>query len=212
MAREEFDHAEDAFRRAIAIAPNDAFPYYVLGTLAYRREQYDQARLLFLKTASLAPDYAKTYRMLGIIAMKQNRDEDAMVFLRRALMLDPRDASAQANLGLVAQRAGDDAAAARLYRDTLALDPAQSLARNNLGTLYLKHQQWGDALEQFSEVLDRAPDDYDAALNHAMALDALGRREEARVELETLLARLPPEPRFDGHRRGATLILGRAAP
>ncbi len=212
MAREEFDRAEDAFRRAISIAPNDAFPYYVFGTLAFRREQYDQARLLFLKTASLAPDYAKTYRMLGIIAMKQNRDEDAAVFLQRALLLDPRDAGAQANLGLVAQRAGDDAAAARLYRDTLALDPSQLLARNNLGTLYLKQQRWADALEQFAELLDRAPDDYDAALNRAVALNALGRGEEARAALETLLARLPSEPRFDSHRRGAALILDRVAP
>jgi Flp pilus assembly protein TadD len=208
MTRKDYERAEESFRRAVTLAPNDAFPYYVLGILAYRREQYDQAKGLFLKTASVAPDYAKTYRMLGIIASKQHRDDDARVFLQRALMLDPRDATAQANLGLLAQRAGDDAAAIRLYSDALALDPDQSLARNNLGTLYLKNQQWADALEEFTELLDRAPDDYDAALNRAVALNEMGRREEARVALETLLARLPPEPRFDMHRRGATLILG----
>jgi tetratricopeptide (TPR) repeat protein len=212
MAREDYDRAENAFRRAVAITPNEALPYYALGALAYRRGQYDQARQLFLKTASMAPDYANTYRMLGLIAIRENRNEDATVLLRRALMLDPRDALALANLGLVAQRAGDDAAAAQWYRDTLAVDPAQSLARNNLGTLYLKQRRWADALEQFSELLDREPDDYDAALNRAVALNALGRREEAKASLDALLARLPPDPRFDPHRRGAALILSRVAP
>lgn len=209
MTRNDYERAEEAFRRAVTIAPNDAFPYYVLGTLAYRRDQYDQARWLFLKSVSLAPEYAKTYRMLGIIALKQNRDGDAAGFLRHALDLDPRDAAALANLGLLAQRAGDDAAAARLYTDTLTLDPDQSLARNNLGTLYLKRQRWADALEQFTVLLARSPGDHDAALNRAVALYEMGRREEARAALETLLTRLPPEPGFDAYRRGATLILSR---
>ncbi len=212
MAREEYDRAEGAFRRAVAITPDEALPYYALGRLAYRRREYDQARLLFLKTASMAPDYAETYRMLGIIAIKQNRDEEAAVFLQRALRLDPRDAAAQAHLGLVAQRAGDDTAALRWYRDSLAVDPAQSLARNNLGTLYLKQRQWADALEQFSELLAREPNDYDAALNRAVALSALGRREEAKAGLDALVARLPPDPRYDPHRRSAALMLGRVAP
>jgi tetratricopeptide (TPR) repeat protein len=212
MARNDYNRAEDAFRRAAAITPNEALPYYALGTLAYRRRQYDQAKSLFLKTASMAPDYAATYRMLGLIAIKQSQDGEAAVFLRRAVTLDPRDAAAQGYLGLVAQRAGDHAVAERLYRDTLAMDPAQSLARNNLGTLYLKQGRWADALEQFSELLDRDPNDYDAALNRAVALDALGRRKEAKAGLDTLVARLPPDPRFDAHRRSAALMLSRVAP
>jgi tetratricopeptide (TPR) repeat protein len=212
MARNEYDHAEDALRRAIEIAPNDAFPYYALGMLAYRREQYDFARVLFVKSASLAPDYAKTYRMLGIIALKQHRDEDGAQFLQRALTLDPRDATATANLGLAAQRAGDNAAAHGLYRDAIALDPAQPLARNNLGTLYLQRRQWGDALEQFSALVAAAPDDYDAALNRAVALHEMGRKDEARGAFEALLASLPPDPKFDMHRRAAELILHRTTP
>jgi Flp pilus assembly protein TadD len=207
MTRNDYERAEEAFRRALILSPNDSFPYYVLGTLAYRQEQYDWARWLFLKAASLAPNYAKTYRMLGMIAMKQERSDDAAEYFRHALDLDHRDAGALANLGLLAQRASDDAAAVRLYTHTLTLDPDQALARNNLGTLYLKHRRWADALEQFTELLDRTPDDHDAALNRAVALSELGRRQEARAALETLLARLPPEPRFDAHRRGAALLL-----
>jgi hypothetical protein len=41
-----------------------------------------------------------------------------------------------------------------------------------------------------------------------VALNEMGRREEARVALETLLARFASGARFDMHRRGATLILG----
>jgi Tfp pilus assembly protein PilF len=132
--------------------------------------------------------------------------------LQQAVILDPRDAIATAHLGLLAQRAGDEGAAEEWYRKAIALDPAQVVARNNLGTLYLKRRQWGEALEQFSASAAAAPENYDAALNRAVALDALGRRAEARAALETLLLRLPSDQRFDPHRRGAALILNRTTP
>jgi Flp pilus assembly protein TadD len=212
LARLDFDRAEAAYRRALALTPDQALPYYALGMLAYRRGQDDEAVAWLTKTASLAPDYAKTYRMLGVLAIRQGRDADARSSLRRALALDPRDATAMAHLGLVAQRAGDDAAAERWFLDAIALDPAQPLARNNLGTLYLARRRWAEALDQFSALLVHAPNDYDAALNRSVALDALGRKAEARAAIQALLARLPADPRYDQHRRSASFILSRSRP
>jgi len=46
------------------------------------------------------------------------------------------------------------------------------------------------------------------ALNRAVALSALGRKDDARAAAETLLRNLPPDARFDAHRRAAETILG----
>jgi tetratricopeptide (TPR) repeat protein len=212
MKRGDDDRAAEAFERAVAIDPTNAFPYFNLGMLVYRHERFDIAEPLFQQAASLSPAFASPYRMLGLIALKQRRDEDSAVFLQHAVTLDPRDAIAAAHLGLLAQRAGDEAAAEAWYRKAIAVDPTQMVARNNLGTLYLQRRQWGEALEQFSASAAAAPENYDAALNRAVALDALGRREEAREALETLLPRLPSDQRFDPHRRSAALILNRTPP
>ncbi|MFZ5874865.1 MAG: tetratricopeptide repeat protein [Nitrospirota bacterium] len=212
MKRGDDDSAAAAFERAIAIDPTNAFPYYNLGLLVYGRQRFDIAEPLFIKAASLSPGFAGPSRMLGLIALKQQRDEDSARYLRHAVTLDPRDAIAAAHLGLLAQRAGDEAAAEQWYRDAIASDPTQTVARNNLGTLYMQHRQWQEALEQFSASLAAAPENHDAALNRAVALDALGRRAEARQALEVLLPRLPSDHRFDSHRRSAALILNRPPP
>jgi Flp pilus assembly protein TadD len=212
IARKDFDRAQEILRRAVALAPQDFVPYYVLGTMEVRREQYDAAREWFLAAATRAPNSPKVFRMLGLTAIQQNRHDEAAMFLRRAAMLNPRDAAVLAGLGLIAQQAGDAAAAVRLYTEALVLDPGQPMARGNLGTWYLKQRQWSDALEHFTALLDRVPDDHDAALKAALALSALGRQEEARALLNRLLTRLPPDPGSDAIRQGAVLILSQIAP
>lgn len=210
--RKDYDRAEEMLRRAVALAPDEVLPYYVLGTMEIRREQYDAAREWFLAAARRAPNSPKVFRMLGLTAIQQDRYDEAAAFLRRAVMLNPREATALAGLGLVAQQAGDVAAAVRLYTEALALDPQQAMARGNLGTVYLKRRQWSDAVEQFSVLLEFAPNDHDAVLKYALALSALGRQAEARDVLNALLARLPPEPGSDAVRQNAALILSQMAP
>jgi Flp pilus assembly protein TadD len=76
----------------------------------------------------------------------------------------------------------------------------------------LARRRWAEALDQFSALLVHAPNDYDAALNRSVALDALGRKAEARAAIQALLARLPADPRYDQHRRSASFILSRSRP
>jgi hypothetical protein len=45
-----------------------------------------------------------------------------------------------------------------------------------------------------------------------MALDALGRKEDARAAAEALLRTLPANARFDAYRRAAETIVGRGRP
>ncbi len=208
MNRKQFNLAEGEFRRALAVSPEYPRAYYALGQLALRRERYDEARQWLLRVMALVPDYPGTHYVLGEVERKQGRAEAAEAAFRRAVELNPRDAKAHERLGLLAQQAGNDAAAETLYLAALRNNPDSALARNNLGTIYIKRQDWSRALEHFTAAVRRNQDDVDAAYNRAMALDMMGNKDEARAELESLLRRLPPDPRFDGYRRGAQAIIG----
>jgi Flp pilus assembly protein TadD len=81
-----------------------------------------------------------------------------------------------------------------------------------LGILYIQRRDWPRAFEQFAAAVRRDPDDLDAVYNEAITLDMLGRKDEARAILKRLLARLPPDPKFDSHRRGAQAVLHQARP
>ena len=208
MTRNEYDRAEGEFRRVLALSPDYAHAYYALGLLEIRRERYDEAETFLTKTIALASDYSGSYHALGDVAMKRGQAQEAEAAFHRAVALNPRDAKAQAKLGLLAQRAGDFASAEAAYLAALVIDPDQMLARNNLGILYVRRRDWPRALEQFTTAVRRDPDDVDVAYNRAMTLDAMGKKDEARVVAEELLRRLPPDPRFDGYRRGARALIG----
>jgi len=210
MNRQEYDRAEAEFRRALVVAPDYAHAYYALGLLEIRRERYDEAEAFLAKTIALASDYSGSYHALGDVAMKRGQSQAAEAAFQHALALNPRDAKAQAKLGLLAQRAGDLASAESRYRAALEEDPDQTLARNNLGILYVRRRDWPRALEQFTAAARRDPDDLDAAFNQAMTLDMLGRKDEVRMILQGVLARLPDDPEFDARRRAAQAILDRS--
>ncbi len=212
MIREEYDQAEAEFRRALVLAPDYAHAYYALGLLEIRRERYAEADAFLTEAIALASDYSGFYHALGDVAMKRRQAQAAEAAFRHALALNPRDAKAQAKLGLLAQRAGDLASAESRYRAALAKDPDQTLAQNNLGILYVRRQDWPHALEQFTAAVRRNPDDLDAAFNQAMTLDAMGKKDDARAVAEALLRRLPPDPRFDGYRRGVEALIGGDGP
>jgi Flp pilus assembly protein TadD len=211
MGRGEEDAAEREFRLALDLAPGEAHAYYALGRLALRRERLEEARDWLEQAIARAPEYSGSYHALGDVAMKL-RDPAADVAFRRALALNPRDAKALAKLGLLAQQTGDRAAAETFYRAALAQDPDHAVARNNLGILYIQRRDWPRAFEQFAAAVRRDPDDLDAVYNEAITLDMLGRKDEARAILKRLLARLPPDPKFDSHRRGAQAVLHQARP
>ena len=207
MNRTQFDLAEGEFHRALAVSSGYPRASYALGQLALRRERYDEARAWLLRTIAVAPDYPGTHYVLGEVERKQGRAEAAEAAFRRAVELNPRDAKSHERLGLLAQQAGNDAAAEGAYLDALRYNPDSAVARNNLGTIYLKRRDWPRALEQFTIAVRRDPTDVDVALNRVVALDALGRTEDARAAAKVLLRDLPADARFDAHRRAAETIL-----
>ena len=212
VRRGRYDEAEILLRRTLAMAPDAPETSKMLADLAMKQRRYDEAREWLIRTIAVAPDYPGTHYLLGEVERKQGRVDEAEAAFRRAVEFNPRDAKAHERLGLLAQEAGNDAAAEAAYRAALRYDPDRALAGNNLGTLAMKKGDWPAALEQFTIAARRDPTDVDLALNRAVALDALGRREDARAAADALLRDLPQEPRYDRHRRAAELIARKGRP
>jgi Flp pilus assembly protein TadD len=144
---------------------------------------------------------------LGEAEMAGGHFNEAAAAWRWAVALNPRDAKAHARLGMLAQQAGDDASAERSYLTALRDDPGNPEVLNNLGAVYLGRREWARALKLLTAAVRRDPEYVDAAYNRALALDALGRKAEARVILIAVLERLPADPRFDARRRAARALL-----
>lgn len=76
--------------------------------------------------------------------------------------------------------------AADVYRKALALNPAHAQARNNLGQLLERQRQFEAAASEYRHALESQPAFRLARFNLGRMLIALGRNEEAVVELSKL--------------------------
>ena len=76
--------------------------------------------------------------------------------------------------------------AADAYRKALAVNPANAQARNNLGQVLERQRQFAAAADEYRQAVDSQPTFRLARFNLGRMLLALGRNEEAIVELSRL--------------------------
>ena len=75
----------------------------------------------------------------------------------------------------------------------LELDPTSATAYANLGADALSSGDLQGAVGPLTKALELDPRQYTVLYNRAMALDALGRREEAKRDMERFIAEAPPQ-------------------
>ena len=188
--------AEPALRRLIALDPDNAFPYNLLGYLEAQRGDYRQA-VDDLKTyAFLAPREPNPHDSLGEVLTWMGRYDEAEQELREALRLRPDFLPSLLNLGDLYLDRGEARRGERLLREVrrraLADASYPSLTaevdRTILGQfyaleLYQRAVAWTDT---FLAGSDHPRDVYFRAVAAAVRGDSLS----ARSLLDGLLARL----------------------
>jgi Tfp pilus assembly protein PilF len=110
----------------------------------------------------------------------QNQDfASAKTILEQARKDDPKDAQAAFYLGVADEGLGDKAGAKEAYRSAIALDPKLPDPAVNLSQLLLDEKDAAGALSVADGALKTLPKHPDLLLNRAVALDALGKKEDA---------------------------------
>ena len=130
--------AESAFRRAIALAPTDAVPWFGLGNLlADQAERLSEAEAAYRKAIELDPTSAMPWHNLGNLLAKQtDRISEAEAAYRKAIELDPILADPWNNLGnTLADQLDRISEAEAVYRKSIELDPTCAYPWNGLGII-----------------------------------------------------------------------------
>jgi choline-sulfatase len=117
----------------------------------------------------------------------------ALGLLDAVIAAHPDDVEAHNSLGVVAMRMGQHDRARQAFGKVLELDPTSATAYANLGADALSSGDLQGAVGHLSRALELDPRQYTVLYNRAMALDALGRRDEARRDMERFIADAPPE-------------------
>ena len=152
----------------------------------------DHALEYAAKAVSLDNTDSKAQLILGSALEMRGEHEEAKVHLERALELNPNDADAFALMGIYLQQTCKPQEAIDSYLKAMRLNPYYPAWYVwKLGTAYYDVRQYEDALIPLREAIDRNPKFKRARLALVATYAQLDRIEEARNQVERLLADHP---------------------
>ena len=121
--------AEQLYREALAIDPENADCLHLLGMIAFQFGNHAQAAALIRKAIAIHKTAASYHSNLGNVLQAEGSLDEAEACYRRALELKPNQAEVHLNLGHILKANGHVDSALACYRQALALKPALAEAR-----------------------------------------------------------------------------------
>jgi arylsulfatase A-like enzyme len=116
----------------------------------------------------------------------------SVALLEAVVAAHPDYAEAYNSLGVAYMRVGRHDQARAALRKVLDFDPTSATAYKNLGANELTVGNLTAAIDDLKRAIDLDPLQYDALYNLALALDTLGRHDDARPVLERFVREAPP--------------------
>lgn len=185
------EQALAAWRKAIALAPNDAEPYFRLGDFERRQGRYPAAIAAYRAALATGFQHPGLWNNFGLALQQQGQIDEAIGAFEAATRLQPDMAPAHANLGdaLHAQHRTAEAIAA--YARACARAPNVARLWLNLGVCQYRAGALADARSSFERALALDPDAPDTLVNLAASLNVERRYGESLPLLRKALARAP---------------------
>jgi putative PEP-CTERM system TPR-repeat lipoprotein len=187
LARRQPQVAGSALRRAHELAPSAITANRLFSFLA----QHDSPRAAQQFADSWLrrqPNDAGMLHRLARLQREQQQWPQARASYEQLLRIQPKDAAAMNNLALVLDRQGDRKAALAWAEKAVAAAPGEAVAIDTLAWLLHGAGQHDRALGLLRDARLRAPDHAEIRYHLAAVLATLGRKAEARAELDAALA------------------------
>jgi tetratricopeptide (TPR) repeat protein len=205
MSREDWNAAERALVRALAIRPNEALALNELAYVYGAQDKYEIGLRYARRSTDANPGNLRAWNMRGLLARELAKatagteSERAELFKEaidaysKALDLDPRNVSAYVERSTLnrltghLQQAGEDA------RNAVMFGPERTFAWNALGRFQAEAGFHDKAAETFAKVIELDPTFDTAYLERAKARVASGDRARAAADLDLALEKASEE-------------------
>lgn len=121
------DEAEAPAERAVALNPNFADAYTVLGNIREFQGRYEDAVALYTRAHRLDPQFDLSLHFLGRALLSLGRFDEAEIAFKRRLTLAPRSDMTRFYLACLYGRIGRYEEARRYWREILEINPSFSV-------------------------------------------------------------------------------------
>jgi len=121
------------------------------------------------------------------------RNAEAAAGYRRVLVLDTENANAMNNLAYTLLDMGGADEAQKLAEQALQKSPRSPSFADTLGMVYLKKNLDDSAMQVFTGLTQRFPDNPVFRYHYALTLTQKGQKAKAKTELEVALSKSPSD-------------------
>jgi Flp pilus assembly protein TadD len=176
--QDRHEEAEQAVRRALALAPEHAGAHHVLVDVLCDRQDGPGAVTAAESGLRLAPhDFTSHYQHArALLSLRRPRVRDAYEAARRAVEVAPHSPDAHNLVGLCLDALGNHPGAQVAFRNAMALDPQHALAQNNLAASEMDRGRLGRAAGLLRGAVSNDPQQRQVRDNLDTVLLLLGRR------------------------------------
>jgi tetratricopeptide (TPR) repeat protein len=182
--------AEEIFKKAIALNPNNNWAYLELGQLYQEQNRLPEAEEIFKKAIALNPNNNWAYLELGELYQQQNTLPEAEEIFKKAIALNPNNNWAYLELGQLYQQQNKLPEAEESFKKVIALNPKNDRAYVGLGLFYQQQNRLLEAEEIFKKAIAINPNNNWAYLE----LEELYQYQNKLPEAEEFLKKLITSP------------------
>jgi tetratricopeptide (TPR) repeat protein len=185
--------------RALELAPDLAEAWGLRGEFYFEREEYDLALPDLTHTVELDPEDDWAWEMMGASHYWLGEYEEAIASYDEAIQLEPGDLDPYYDRAFAYLEMGELDAALEDFNKVLLLEPEHSGAHYGRGRVHIAAGRYEEAIADFTEVMKDEEQEYEwpyfeednPYIDRALAYRALGRTEEALVDLDRLIEEDP---------------------
>ncbi|MEY4668860.1 MAG: hypothetical protein RL518_1559 [Pseudomonadota bacterium] len=186
------DLAKTFILRAVALSPEDASSWNVLGEIHRLSKDLLKAVEAFQKALAINANFTDALSNLGNVYSDAGDFDNAVAAYSQALTIDPSHIDARYNLGNLAFTFNRHTLALDSYQQVLARVPDHTGALNNYGLLLMALRQYPEAEEVYKKLMAIQPYAPPVVLNYANVLAKSGRTAECLSVLNDCISKLSP--------------------
>ncbi len=195
----DWEAAAAAFRRGIALAPENPSLHHRLGTALFMMGDDREGRAQFEEALRVSPQYAQAHYSLGLLLEGEGRFEEALHRFSTAVRHEPSYVEARLRLARLLRRMGRPNEALTEYAQVIAADPQGAEAPFGYAMTLVLLGRYQEARERLEAGIASHPDQaiFRKALARMLAASPDARARDGRRALTLVEQLLAEERSFD---------------
>lgn len=167
--------------------PSSSRLWFALGFANFKLDKNEEAERALRKAIELDPKFAPAFAYLGLIRAKTGTYAEAISLYESALRADPKLAVVHHLIAdaMLKQMNADARIIETHLRQSADMDPTFTPARLSLGKLFMRSQQWTQAVTEFEQVIKLDPTVSEAYYQLGLAYGRLKRTADAQSAMAT---------------------------